>query len=618
MFQRCTFSPFNEYVNPIAPPELLTATVEVNNSDFADPYYILLPTTFRFTIEAEKPVIDYIIKIDGTEIAQGTDRNISFFLFPHSIPEGNHLVTISVRIATQSGSLAEILNAEYYLLEKSFRLINDRTPPPNVTATASYENGHLTVRWNKLNQKNFYYVIKRTYSTYDQLNDTIINNPGQDKFIDRGYVGGDITYRITATGFGFEQHVLGSITFLDNPVDFRVSLDTNQKTVRLNWTNSNIDVANTTVKIETDGRNIILPLTSSNELVIDTLTLGEERNYWIETQRTGYSRQKYTRIEGTKHPPSIKPFITQAFLVDQNKLLTLTPKAIYRYALPSFMLEDSLPSSVDGNFYDMAISDDGNQAVIVTDNWSLYGFDPMAFEEPITNHQLFDATIAATFTNAPFEKVDLGNISENGVLTMVLSKSGAQTQIVFNISTQAVLWNGPSFIYLNNMYPPVISPNGLYLANDYPGLETADIYTWSGNSFDKIGTTAQGRKYFRANTSELINGTVKEDIFRISSGELTIYDTNTPSQPNQPLTTLRSMNFSSTLGDEYFWELRYDDNTHLFYTRHMGNVFSTLRLYDVNSMSFVGSLKAFTYTPYSHEFVNGFHFTNRGYIEQRK
>lgn len=156
LFQRCTFSPHNEYVNPIEPPEPIAVNIEeVNNTSFADPFYIIESTTFKFTVDAAKPVIYYVITIDGNVVAEGNDGNISFFLFPHSLPSGNHLVTLSIRIATQSGSVAEKLGGEYYLIEKSFRLINDPTPPPNVVATASYEDGHLTVRWPATDKKNF-------------------------------------------------------------------------------------------------------------------------------------------------------------------------------------------------------------------------------------------------------------------------------------------------------------------------------------------------------------------------------------------------------------------------------------------------------------------------------
>ncbi|MBZ0245752.1 MAG: hypothetical protein K8H85_07390 [Cyclobacteriaceae bacterium] len=617
-FQQCTFSPNSEYINPIAPPDPLAVTVEVNNPGFADPFYIIEPTTFRFTVDAPKPVIDYVVTIDGNLVAEGNDRNISFFLFPHSLLPGNHTVNLTIRIATQSGSLADKLNAEYHLIEKNFRLINDPTPPPNVTATASYENGYLTVRWNTSSKKNFYYVIKRTYSPYDPLSDTVIRNPSQNVFVDRGYVGGDINYKIAVSGFGFDRHVLGTVSFNDNPVDFVIS-EGADKTARLSWTNSLIDVTNTNLKIDAGSHNIIMPLTLSNDLVIDTLVLGEQRNYWIDTYRTGYQRQRYRRIIGIESPLLIKPFITQAMMPVQNKLLTLTSKAIYRYALPSLILEDSLLTAGDGDFSGIAISGDGNRAVLLTKNWNLYGFDPLSFETPLTRYGLFIATIPATNGNSPLEKVVLGNLSDNGLVTMVLSKNGGKSQAVFDIVNNVVPWSAPKFIYLNITIPPVISSNGLYLANDYPAKVKADIYKWSGSTFDKIGTTDAGRKYFRLNSSELFNGTYKEYPSYIAQGDVKIYDINTPpAQPDQPLTVLREMHFNSLIGDEYFWELRYDDYTQLFYSRYMENVYSTLRLYDVNSMSYIGSLKAFTYTPYSHEFANGFHFSNRGYIEQQQ
>jgi hypothetical protein len=614
-FQRCTFEPHKEYVNPIAPPEPLSVTIQVNDPNFADPYYLIETTTFRFTLaDLTKPVIDYVVKIDGNIVSEGTNNDIQFFLYPHSLNEGTHTVNMTIRVATKSGSLAEKLGAEYYLIEKNFRIINDRTLPPAVTPTAAYENGKLVIRWNTLSQKNFYYVIKRTYTPYNPLRDTIIRNTTQNFFIDNGYTGGQIEHKIAVTGFGFERQDLGSVMFNDDPIDFEITRGEG-KTVRLVWNNSSIDVQNVELSIETDGRTIKQPLTTSGNVNIDTMVLGEERNYWIKTMRSGYGSQAFTRIKGLKLQQTLKQFKSHAMLVNQSKLLVLTSKAIYRYALPSIVLEDSL-LSIDGtNFSAIAVSEDGERAVVLKDNWKLYEFNPMDFQASLNDLGLFAATIDVS-GNGAIQEVKLGNISQNGLLSMVIRKNGNRRQVLFDIHTGLVPWFGDFFQYLNEMYPPVISSDGLYLSNDFPATGKGSIYKWNGTSFIHLATVAAGRKYFRAGNRELINGTIKDGFSSIAEGAVQIYDLTSPPLNNtQSLTLLRSINFPAIENDQYFWETGYDESTGIFYARYMIDATSILKLYNANTMATEGEETPFTFTPYSHVFQNNYHLTNRGFIE---
>lgn len=615
--QCCTFEPDNQYINPLSPPEPLTVSIEVNDRNFTDPFYIIEPTTFTFTLtDLTKPVIDYVVAVDGDTLAGGYDEDIKFFLFPHSLEEGTHTVTLSIRVATQSGSLAEKLGAEYYLIEKSFQLINDRTVPPAVTPTAAYEDGRLTIRWNTINQKNFYYVIKRAYAPYNPLQDSIIRNTAQNVFIDDGFVGGEVTYAIAATGFGFERRDLGTITFKDDPVDFQVS-EGEGKTVKLNWNNSRVNVQNTQLYIEMAGRTISVPMTSSGNLLLDTLVLGQEQNYWIKTSKPGYGRQAYTRMRGIKLPQQIKAYTSQAMLVDKNRLLLQTETAIYRYRLPSFELEDSLLYQNNEKFSGFVVSEDGNRAVLTTEHHYLYEFNPMDFDAPLSQLGVFMATAPYTGGTAEINNIVLGNLSQNGLLTMVISKHGS-TQIVYDINNNVVPWYAPPFIYLNAVHPPVVSNDGRYLANDYPASQKGEVYEWNGSAFDQIGRIRPGRKYFRPANNEIISGTIK-DPYQPLPGAVLIYDLATlPADPTQTLPLLRSKEFPDIDHDAYFWETGYDHNTDVFYVRYMENATSILTMYNANTMGLVDKVSAFTYAPYTHQFEGNYHLTNRGYIEQVK
>lgn len=306
-------------------------------------------------------------------------------------------------------------------------------------------------------------------------------------------------------------------------------------------------------------------------------------------------------------------------LADQNRLLLLTPKAIYRYALPSLVAEDSLLYRNNEEFTGMVANEDGSRAVLTTANKNLYEFNPMDFDAPLNELGLYSATISVTGGSDGISQIVLGNLSQNGLLTMVIGKYGNNTQLVYDINNNVVLWSASPFQYLNAVYPPVVSSDGRYLSNDYPALTKGDVYQWNGSGFDQIGIVAVGRKHFRPGNNEIISGTIKENVYQISSGSINIYDLATlPADPTQTLLLRRSMNFPAIDKDAYFWETGYDHTTDLFYVRFMENAYSTLTLYDANTMLSVKQVRAFTYTPYTHEFVSHYHMTNRGYIEELK
>ena len=267
---------------------------------------------------------------------------ISFHLFPNTYPDGYHRVDIRIRVATETGSLAEKLGAEYYLIEKSFAVITDRIPPTlSAPPKLTYENGYLTLRWNAPAKKNFYYEIKRIYQPYYPLPDTLIVNTQQDHFVDYGYVGGDITYKIVVTGYGFHQHEIGSVDLFDQPpVDFTVNIGANRM-VTLSWTHAKISTSNTSIIIQSGGEPITIPLQPTGQFVIDTLVLAEDRNYFIETSRAGYHLQANTVIKGVSSIPNLKSFNNFAMLT-HNKLFDSISGAVYRYSLPALILEDSL------------------------------------------------------------------------------------------------------------------------------------------------------------------------------------------------------------------------------------------------------------------------------------
>ena len=81
--------------------------------------------------------------------------------------------------------------------------------------------------------------------------------------------------KILATGLGFEQQPIGTREVNTFPVDFSVTLDP-ERVLRLGWTQSLIHPSNVTVEVPLVGRVFSVPLTSTGNHVMDTLTAGDE------------------------------------------------------------------------------------------------------------------------------------------------------------------------------------------------------------------------------------------------------------------------------------------------------------------------------------------------------
>src|SRR5258706_10534366 len=113
----CTFTPGHKYINPIsAPPSTIQVFVNMNDPNFSDPYALKFPTTFSFTIYGTShPIIGLELSLDGVPFsALSADQPIQFTIDPYPLADGAHSVKILIKIATESGSLAERLRAAYY------------------------------------------------------------------------------------------------------------------------------------------------------------------------------------------------------------------------------------------------------------------------------------------------------------------------------------------------------------------------------------------------------------------------------------------------------------------------------------------------------------------------
>lgn len=621
----CTYNPDGKYVSPIAPPGPLEAGVEVNDPGFTSPYYLKGVTSFTFTLaDKSKPILSGTIESDGKvihELGSSTTGQVNFSLYPYDFSDGSHQVLIRFIVGTKSGSLADKLGAEAYVVEQKFDLIVDRTQP-ELTApiTAAYENGYLVFRWGAPQRKNFNYIVQRTYTeTSNRLADSIMTNASQNSFVAKNYVGGELEFKLAAYGYGFYQIPLGTYRMTQQPIDFSVDVDDKRMT-HLKWTHSLISTANTEIKIDKYPNYIFIPFAASGDHVIDTLSLGEARTYWVYIYRKSLNFEGNRKILTASTKPNIKPFQNVVLLPQQQKLLLQSQTAIYRYNLPDLQLEDSLTVTTvgKGDFSSFTMSRDGARGVVVAGKSELVGFDPLNFATYTHYAGFFTASISATGGNAEIDMLQVGELSDNGIVTILASKNG-RCGIAYDINANLIKWFSNRFPYYNQMFPPSISADGQWLAYDDPNEGRSGIYRYSPtNEFERVGAAPYGRKYFKTDVNELVNTPILETYYPPAEAQIKIYDLPGTPMPDNLLTVKRTKSvLYYSIQNGYLGDIKYDETTGLLYTQYNRDGISRLTMMDVSGFQTTATCEAMTFAQ-GHHFISNYQIINRGFIEKVK
>lgn len=619
----CTFDPKKEFVNPISPPEDITFTVEVNDPNFSDPYYLFQSTHFVFTLQdLTKTITGCEVTVGGTPLTNVTIKHptVGFNLEPYAYSDGTYAVNMKIRIATQTGSLAEQLGAEYYQSNISFNVKVDRTPPQITTPpTLGYENGGLTMRWGGAAARNFQYVIKRNSGIYNNpLREVYLPGGSEGVFLDTGYVGGEQRFDLYARGIGFGDLKLGTVDTkgLPPPIDFTVT--ENNRYINLSWTQALINTNGLSLKIESSSGTKTTALANSGDIRLDTLMFGESKSYWLTTTKEGYSQQAYFQIVYSNQLPPLKSFDNLVMLPKSNKFLTLSNGTIYRYSLPTLALEDSLTASDAGlsRFRYLRVRSDETLGTTIGDNNQLISFDPLDF----ATLNFYSLLIPALPTTGSYELIDrlvLGGMSNNGRVGIILRQNNGMWGMVFNLDTYKVEWASERFFNLDVLYGPEISEQGDYMVFNRYGSLAGDVHRYADSTYQAIGTVAMGVYSFRQGSNELVRVPKIQNIIPTEDFSVDVYTLATlPSDPFAELFKRGSLVIPKTIGEYNFYGAMYEVTPEMMVVRHVNyESRSILKVYDLNTLTEQTHYEAFGPPVYQHRVANGYHFLGSGFIE---
>jgi hypothetical protein len=602
----CAFEPHEEFVSPIKPPEAITVTFELNDPVLNDPYYLIEPTNFHIILQdTNYPLIGSEVTVNGSEIPSWVENNrdLYFLLDPYQIASGYHTVLVRCYLDTKSGSLANIVGAENYLVDQTFEVRIDPTPPSFDSFRAVVENGFLTFKWNnKTNQQNFVYTIQRKSRPYLPYPDSVITDGKLNQFIDYGYIGGNLDYRITAKGFRFETAV-GEGSFYHKSADFTISHDSTGIT-SLAWTNKQFAGENHELHIKPQyyfsGERRV-PFTPSGKVDLEYYHFAQLINLNVEFYSLNNISRKHVEVVEYIPKPTIKPFTFFRLLGKSNKLLIGNLEMLYRYNLgETIQLEDSL------RFTDLGLTHGNNGVIVSPDESRIYisgkweniheskflSLNPHNFDN-IQPHVMNSILGSINFPTGGNYPLVLGNVSNNGLITMWTSGRS----LLFDISKQKVMWSNPRTLYR----PPAVSPDGRFLAANINGNEGWVFEVREGVTHP-LGRIDSGFPIYLNDGGEIM--TALNPTYRDGSDgtAISVFDlTNPPEEPNLFLTRIRSDEMPS------FFDLY-----RAFYDPVSGYIaFSysdRLKLYNVNSMGFEKTYPGYFF------YVDKYLLYNEGFI----
>lgn len=548
VFYGCAFEPEGEFFATITPPEAITVTFELNDPVFNNPYYLLEPTNFHIKLQdATFPLIASEVVVGGSVIPSqvNNNRDLYFLLDPGKLRVGNHTVSVRCYLNTKSGSLANIVGAENYVVDQTFDIRIDPTPPVFDSFKAEVENGYLTFKWNKTSSlQNFVYKIKRQSGYYIFSPDTLIHDSKVSQFIDKGYIGGGLYYQIIAKGFGFEK-VVGEGTLYHEAADFTASRTADGQAV-LSWTKRNFAGANPELSIRAPGifdEDRRFPFTSSGEIMLGRSPIGQQVYIGIDFYQPNFINRKNHRTAVLDPKPNIKAFTFYALLSKSKKLLVGNSKMLFRYRLEdTIQLEDSLLIDDLGFAFfneELVVSPDETKVYIsgFGSMGKLISFDPQNFAE-IQHHDI--NSILKEF-NLPVANISMavGNVSNNGLISFVAGKESLYTVLV-DIPNNKVVWHSTP----NNYRLPIVSPDGKFMAaalrlsfNQYEGW----VFAIKDGKTERIGRMDGGYPVFLRGGTEIMSSVLDKYPPNSPVSHLSVFDLNNPpSNPEEFLPRLRS------------------------------------------------------------------------------
>ena len=200
LFLLCTLAscdyPLNDEDFVVVQPPAPECPIDLNLMGEGDTLFLFNRTTLQYDFNTYGLIIrDAKIRL-GSKVIELHSTQGEFVLDPDDFPPGYDTLTLTLISNSGTGSIADKVGVEGYLVEKKWIAVIDNRPPPQLDLHYSInENGFLAISWNSARQYNFrkYQLNRHGNSAYTSrhiyaVSDTVI--------VDSCFTGGEVNYTL--------------------------------------------------------------------------------------------------------------------------------------------------------------------------------------------------------------------------------------------------------------------------------------------------------------------------------------------------------------------------------------------------------------------------------------
>lgn len=171
--------------------------VQINLLDVGDTIQITGLTDLTYSIEGLDPTANFWVRITGEDIDYRKDGLTGTIQYGPDNKAGYEILTLQVYVKSGTGSLADMLNVEKIVFERSWVLSLDTTPPEDIFITSiGPDNGSLKIEWTPYTRANFS-RFQITKIRANGIESYVIDDQNSNYFYDSSYVGGETLYRVS-------------------------------------------------------------------------------------------------------------------------------------------------------------------------------------------------------------------------------------------------------------------------------------------------------------------------------------------------------------------------------------------------------------------------------------
>jgi len=196
----CTYAPDPDliYFKDIEFNENPEIRLSLNSYDESPTIDIYGPTTFYYDYESDFGQIDQlVVSVGNTIVLTTASTSGSFSIKDNLLVNGIYELKIQVLVDSNTGSIADKLDLEKFVVWRTWQLIVDVTPPPQPQITFSEENGHFKLSWTGYSKPGFVHYLVTVYSPF-MSREFRITDPNTTSVPITSYVGGyTIECRVT-------------------------------------------------------------------------------------------------------------------------------------------------------------------------------------------------------------------------------------------------------------------------------------------------------------------------------------------------------------------------------------------------------------------------------------